>query len=221
MMQLRTKKITFKSKDINLDLSQPRPAYKTLPEWYRASQGVVNGHETVKKCVPFLDAMMSGYSVVTTADVYYDSNGFQQIGKLEMITSHFSDQISNFPVPEEYDKKPYKWMNFFVMNTPKGYSTLFTHPLNRIDLPFYTLSGVVDTDKFPVEVNFPFFIKEGFSGIIPAGTVIAQAIPFKRENWESKYDPNDQAVVPPEAYTMHNPPFAFYKRHFWSRKKYH
>lgn len=220
-MLLRTRKITFKSKEVSLDLSQPRPAYKTIPDWYREAPGVVNGHETIKKCVPFLDAMMAGYSVVTTADVYYDSGEFQEIGKLKMVSTHFKDQLEGFKVPSEYDKTPYKWTNFFVINTPKGYSTLFTHPLNRLDLPFYSLGGVVDTDRFPVEVNFPFFMKKDFVGIIPAGTVIAQAIPFKRENWESKYDPNDQAEVPVETYTMHNPPFGYYKKNFWSKKKYH
>jgi hypothetical protein len=34
--------------------------------------------------------------------------------------------------------------------------------------------------------NIPFFIKEGFSGVIPKGTPIAQVIPFKRESWTSK-----------------------------------
>jgi hypothetical protein len=218
---LRAKKIKFRSRDIGLQISQPRPSYKTMPDWYREIDGVKSGHETIKKCVPFLDAMMAGYSIVTTADVYYDSDEFQQVGKLEMVSKHFSEQIEGIPISSDYESTPYKWMNFFLINTPKGYSTLFTHPLNRLDLPFYTLSGIVDTDKFPVEINFPFFMKKDFSGIIPAGTVIAQAIPFKRENWETDYDENDQMKIPAEAYTMHNPPFGYYKKHFWSRKKYH
>jgi hypothetical protein len=218
---MRSKKIKFRSSNINLELSQPRPAYKTMPDWYRTIDGVVEGHETIKKCVPFLDAMMAGYSIVTTADVYYDSQGFQEISKMPMVTNHLPQQIQGIPIPSEYSPMPYKWINLFSINTPKGYSTLFTHPLNRIDLPFYTLSGVVDTDKFPVEINFPFFIKKDFSGIIPAGTVIAQAIPFKREDWETDFDENEQAKLPIDIHTMHNPPFGYYKRKFWSRKKYH
>ena len=218
---MKSKKIKFRSRDIGLQLSQPRPSYKTMPDWYKTIPGVNEGHETIKKCVPFLDAMMAGYSVVTTADVYYDSNGFQEIGKLPMVNTHFSQQIDGIPLPPEYSTVPYKWMNFFLIQTPKGYSTLFTHPLNRIDIPFYTLSGIVDTDKFPVEINFPFFMKKDFSGIIPAGTVIAQAIPFKREDWETDFDENDQMKIPLDVYTMHKPPFGYYKKKFWSRKKYH
>lgn len=218
---MRSRKIKFRSNNIGLQLSQPRPSYKTMPEWYKDIKGVVAGNETIKKCVPFLDAMMSGYSLVTTADVYYDSQGFQEVGKLKMVTTHFGNQVDGIPLPSEYSEIPYKWMNFFSITTPKGYSTLFTHPLNRLDLPFYTLSGVVDTDKFPVEVNFPFFMKKDFSGIIPAGTVIAQAIPFKREDWETDFNDKEQMKIPAEVHMMHNPPFGYYKKKFWSRKKYH
>jgi hypothetical protein len=106
------------------------------------------------------------------------------------------------------------------MKTPKGYSTFFVHPVNRLDLPFHSFSGLVDTDKFPVEVNFPFLIKKDFVGIIPAGTPIAQAIPVKRESWTSEIDPSSSYELPAFVHTMHNPPFNFYKKHFWTRKKY-
>ena len=37
-----------------------------------------------------------------------------------------------------------------------GWSILFTHPLNRDDLPFRTLSGIVDCDRFGAGlVHFP------------------------------------------------------------------
>jgi hypothetical protein len=49
------------------------------------------------------------------------------------------------------------------------------------------LPAIVDTDKHPIMVNFPFFLKENFSGVIPYGTPIVQVIPFKRENWKSKF----------------------------------
>ena len=82
------------------------------------------------------------------------------------------------------------------------------------------MSGVVDTDAFPLEVNLPFFIRKDFVGIIPAGTPIAQAIPFKRQDWEMSLDTTSEYKEPAFAYTMHNPPFGYYKRKFWSRKKY-
>jgi hypothetical protein len=98
---------------------------------------------------------------------------------------------------------------------------MFTHPINRPDLPFYTMTGIVDTDTFPVPVNFPFFIREDFDGIIPEGTPIAQVIPFKREDWKADVDVENQSN-PPVSFlnNIFSPPFNFYKRNFWKRKKY-
>jgi hypothetical protein len=48
------------------------------------------------------------------------------------------------------------------------------------------MPGIVDTDTYNAAVNFPFVLNEPnkFEGLIPAGTPIAQVIPFKREFWE-------------------------------------
>ena len=60
---------------------------------------------------------------------------------------------------------------------------LFTHPLNREDLPFRTLSGMVDCDRWRDGlVHFPaLWIDPNFEGVLPAGTPVAQAIPIRRE----------------------------------------
>ena len=214
------KKIKFHSIDVTIDFLHPQPASKFVPEWFRKLPGVVKGVETIKKCVPFLDTMTSGYMIVLASDVYYDGNNFQQVSKAEQVTTHFRDQLETFDVPKEYNEQPYKWINFFVTKTPKGYSTLFTHPLNRIELPFYSLTGIVETDKFPIPVNFPFFMKKDFVGVIPAGTPIIQAIPMKRDNWESEVEDKKPYKKPWYIDIMHNPPFGFYKKNFWQRKSY-
>jgi hypothetical protein len=215
-----TKKIDFYSVDINLELNHPQPASKLLPEWFRKLPGVAEGIDTIKKCMPFLDSMTSGYMLVLAADVYFDGAGVQQIAKQEMVSTHAKSQLGDMQIPREYSKQPYKWNNFFLVKTPKGHSTLFTHPMNRIDLPFYTLSGIVETDSFGLPTNFPFFIKKDFVGVIPAGTPIAQALPFKRSDWKHQVEDKKQTKLPVYRFTMHNPPFGFYKKHFWSRKKY-
>jgi hypothetical protein len=98
--------------------------------------GVEGTEMTIKKCVPFLDSMTSGYTLYLAADVEFVKDGFKTFTKVPTLTAHYKEQTSLVPVPPEYDSQPYKWENFFVMTTPKGYSTLFTHPLNRSDLPF-------------------------------------------------------------------------------------
>lgn len=218
-----TKTIKFNSVLVNFEFPQPQPASRMIPEWFRKLPGVVSGIETIKKCMPFIDSMTSGYIITLAADVYVTENGqIQQITKESIVGQHGLDQVQGFDIPtKEYHDKPLKWMNFFTVGTPRGYSTLFTHPLNRIDLPFYSLSGVVETDMHPVPVNFPFFLKKDFVGIIPAGTPIIQAIPFKRTNWKSKVEQNKVVSPPIHFFANHgNPPFNYYKRHYWQRKTY-
>lgn len=214
------KKIKFSSVRPGIDYNEPKPASRIIPSWFRKFSAVVDGQETVKKCVPFLDAMTSGYMMTLASDVYVENGKIQGVSEDLMVTEHSESQVGEMKIPYEYIRKPFKWMNYFILRTPRGYSTMFTHPMNRPDLPFYTISGVVDTDKFPLQVNFPFFLRKDFVGIIPAGTPIAQAIPFKRLDWEMSVDTTTPYETPAFAHSMHNPPFAYYKRNFWSRKKY-
>jgi hypothetical protein len=214
------KKIKFRSVLPNLDIPHPVPAYKSIPEWYRTTKPFVNGGETLKKCVPLLDSMTAGYSLTLAADVFFDKGLVQDISVSQVVQAHVDGQMGDLRIPAEYSKTVYKWINSFTLTTPKGYSTLFVHPVNRVDLPFHSFSGLVDTDKFPLEVNFPFLIRKDFVGIIPAGTPIAQAIPVKREDWSSSVEDSSSYERPAFTHTMHNPPVNYYKRHFWTRKKY-
>jgi hypothetical protein len=214
------KTVKFRSVSPDLAVPHPTPAYKNIPEWYRTSKPFVDGVETLKKCVPVLDSMTTGYMLTLSSDVMFTHGAVQDISVRGVVHSHEDSQIGDLKIPSEYHKTVYKWINSFILKTPKGYSTLFTHPANRIDLPFYSFSGLVDTDRFPVEVNFPFLIKKDFVGIIPAGTPIAQAVMIKREDWTSSVEDSKIYEPPAFTHTMHNPPFNFYKRNFWTRKKY-
>jgi hypothetical protein len=214
------KRVKFQSVHPIFDVPKPTPAAKHVPDWYRKMPGVNDKIMTVKKCVPFLDVMTSGYIISSPVDVYFDGSSFSELSKVKAVSMHHTQQTIDVPVPFGFSTQPYKWENFFTISTPKGYSTLFVHPTNRYDLPFLSISGVVDTDAHPIPVNFPFFLKDGFKGVIPAGTPIIQAIPFKRENWISKVEDSAHVKEHPDVYRMHNPPFGFYKKHWWSRKTY-
>jgi hypothetical protein len=57
---------------------------------------------------------------------------------------------------------------------------------------------MVDTDKYPKEVNFPaVWHTPNFDDIIPAGTPLVTAIPFKRNSFPKK--PNVRKMEPIEA----------------------
>jgi hypothetical protein len=216
------KKIVFQSAMPEFDIAKPKPATRFTPEWFRKMPGVIDGIETVKKCVPFLDAIGSGYIIELTADVYFDrnQNEFATGGKIDIVSKHFADQMRDFPTPDGYDSQPYKWINHWKVQTPKGYSCLFIHPINTPSLPFYSLTGVVDTDLHPVIVNFPFLLKQNFEGVIPAGTPLIQIIPFKRDNWYSEVIDDKPIKFPERVFEFTSPPFSWYKRNYWTKKFY-
>jgi len=204
------KKIIFRAKDITAEIidAPPKKATAFIPEWYKNMSPFRNGQKkfywpnddatpsTIKKCVPFLDAMMAGYVVYTTEEILYQ--GMQ--------------------IPPEYISEiAFKWQNFWTAKTPKGYSLFFTHPVNRLDLPFLTLSGFVDSDSYERVVNFPFFLKKDFQGIIPIGTPIAQFFPVKREKWVSQVKKFDEKK---NIKTFQNTFIDYYKKNFWVRKDY-
>jgi hypothetical protein len=218
------KKIQFRSQNILVDYLKPNSASRNIPDWFKTIQGVSkeNHDLTIKKCMPVLDAFTLGYTFRTSADVMYDNSlkRFIDNGVERVITHHADFQLEGFEFDPSVEPHPYKWINQFHCKTPKGYSTLFTHPLNRGDLPFTSMSAVVDTDKHPLVVQFPFFIKKDFNGLIPAGTPILQAIPFKRDDWKSDYGDEEESYDYEHFWKWFNPPMARYKREFWQKKTY-
>ena len=97
-------------------------------------------------------------------------------------------------------------------------------PMNRFDLPFLNTTGIVDSDKVHLLGSFPFFIIDGWEGVIPAGTPYLQILPFKREDWEHKIDmlePSEmQSKYMNNANFYRRPDGGVYKSEVWSRRKY-
>lgn len=194
---------------------------EVVPDWYKniPSRAKLRSKDkvedlTIKRCIPVLDAFTSGYTLVTTEDYIFEYDKKNDVTNIKggknimnkSITMHPIAQIGDMPVSPEFIKYAYKWSNPYLIKTPKGYSTLFTHPLNQPDLPFYTLTGVVDTDTYIMPVLFPFLMKNNFSGTLPAGTPIVQIIPFKRDDWHiNVYD---------------NPPKEIIDKKAWAHKEY-
>jgi hypothetical protein len=63
-------------------------------------------------------------------------------------------------------------------------------------------------------------MKNGFSGTIPAGTPIIQAIPFKRDDWKMEFPNKEESYSYKDFYKWFDPPMAKYKRFFWKKKRY-
>lgn len=217
-----SKKIKFISAMPEYNIDHPTPTSRVVPEWYRKMPGSKDLTETVKKCIPFLDALTAGYTITLPVDVYWndDARKFMYNSPFEIQSDHHAVQTEDVEIDDTYDPQPHKWINPWKVVTPKGYSCLFIHPLDRMDLPFYSFTGIVDTDKHPFTVNFPFVLKKGFTGLIPKGTPIIQVIPFKRDNWDSKIIDNKEYNGPVDEFKILNPPFNTYKRTWWTKKSY-
>lgn len=213
------------------------PASEFVPEWYRKSPSILPNtntelslnhpfatNSTYKRCSPFFDALTIGYMVYLSADIEIirQPDGMPYImwrTKRDIITEHTLDQWGGLPCPDGYSPHVYKWHNQFVFQTSKNYSALFLNPINRFDLPFQTITGVVDTDVFDIAVHFPFFIKKDFSGIIEKGTPITQIIPIKRDSWVRNVEKSKisySARIDKLSSTIKRS----YKQNFWHRKEY-
>lgn len=214
------------------------PASEFVPEWYRKSPGRITGatselfpeapagtNSTYKKCTPFFDAITAGYMVYLTADieVIKQENGMPFImyrPERKIITAHSAEQWEGLPCPEGYSPYVYKWHNQFNIKLPKDYSLLFVSPINRFDLPFVTVTGIVDCDMYTGNVHFPFFIKNNFTGIIEKGTPITQIIPIKREYWEREHGSYDADKTSLHQQTFFSTIKRSYKTNYWQKKEY-
>lgn len=206
----------------------PTTSKMLIPDWFKKQSkyfGPNNNKLTIKNCAPFLDSMMSGYIISTEFDILVTKiNGEQELTwkkpDFDLISLHHKDQISSEQIPLGFNPQPFKFNNPWQIKTTKGYSVLFSHPLNREDLPFRTLSGVVETDIYSSIINFPFFIKQDFEGVIPAGTPIVQITPIKRESWEMKIGEVDQKELFEADLRLGHKFFNSYKSQWWRRKEY-
>lgn len=181
-------------------IPEPKPAIKNFPEWFRIIQPFDKEKRdqfgdfsmNAKKCFPMIDAMSLGYTMPLCADLHVKVNGdltemtFTNPPGMKIAECHDINQVGGQTGPG-FPINPIKFLNYWVVKTAPGWSTLFVPPLNHVGTPFTCLSGFVDTDHYPKEVNFPAIWNEpGFDGIIHAGTPLVTAIPIKRESFNKK-----------------------------------
>ena len=186
-------------------LPAPIPAVMGLPDWFKAMPQkafnlVVQAEtDTVKRCPPFIDAMTYGFLIPLACDLKVANGEFSWDLDLPLnsvnnftrspISFHDASQVSGTPFQQD-DRFLIKFNNFWTVEAPPGYSLLFTHPVNRPELPFTTLTGLVDCDRYVDNiVHFPAHWHDlDFNGVLPRGTPVAQCIPVKRESWTAKID---------------------------------
>jgi hypothetical protein len=172
-------------------IPEPIPANKVLPEWYKKLEGKLDKNRasdsSVKRCAPFMEAMTMGWIIPLAGEVNVESDEDSNVRfdwgfKKDLIDSHSPDQIGGDSFPLD-DWSIYKFLNYWSIKAPDGYSAIITSPMNRQNQLFQTFSGVVDVDQYFNTINAPFLWTGGeWRGVLDVGTPLVQVIPFKRDS---------------------------------------
>lgn len=174
-------------------IAPPYPAKTYIPHWFRKLPAIDEQHAstgdsglTVKRCMPFLDAMTTGWIIPLVATVRLEvTDGGKTVNSgwdfdRAMVSSHAMHQVTGHP---NGSLPPCKFHNYWTVKTPPGWSCLFVNPLNRPNGIFDLVAGVVDTDNYASEIHFPFFATGGDGAhVIEKGSPLVQVIPFRRES---------------------------------------
>lgn len=220
---------------------EPVPAIENLPDWWKDrplyqvnddinklsimnNMGADSAAISVKHCMPFFDAITSGYHYLLATDVHvkktddpfrpdisWDESAPRPIemrGHLEL------------PVPSGCYPVHFVWDMRWGTKLPEGWSLMITHPIDRYDLPFFTMTAIQDADRWFTGNVVTFFLRQDFEGTIPAGTPIMSMIPIKRANWKKTIDHSLQDQGLWDLERKRNYVYGFYKKHRWIRKKY-
>ena len=210
---------------VGLD-SKPQPAKSFISKEYKS---LVSYHEddlqdkTAKKCMPFLDAMTSGYIIPFFQD---------HIISISETTARISTTLETsgvfhypYQLPKNYQdgERPLgKFTNKWYIKTPPGYSCLFIHPMNQPKTDYELASGIVDTDVFDKIIMFPFYIRKEFTKSqtqihCHKDDPMVQVIPFKRESWTSWSGIDTNFGKSTHGFGLL---VDMYKKTFWQKKKY-
>lgn len=173
-------------------IAPPVPAKEAMPDWFKrlpavdtANLGATSNGLTVKRCMPFIDALSVGWILPLAATVRLEiSEGGRTVKSgwefdRQMVSNHGAHQVAGNP---REPRPPCKFHNYWTIRTAPGWSCLFVPPLNRPNGVVEVVSGVVDTDTYASLIHFPFFATaaDGLY-VLEKGTPLVQVIPFKRD----------------------------------------
>jgi hypothetical protein len=227
------KKIIFYPENELVQKVIPYPKPVKTPDWFKKIPQFNNEDTTlivndgnsnfsVKSCVPFLDSFLTGYTFDLWCDIQVKYENDHPIltwaHKVHELSPAVYRPDAKLPVQDGFLPFIFSWISHWGIKTPKGYSSLFTHPLNRTDLPFTTTSGIIDTDNWGIWGRQPFSLKKDWEGIIPAGTPLIQVIPFKRDNWKSEIDLSLTEWAFYEDIKRSSKFKGYYKSKYWTKK---
>ena len=217
-------------------LPRPYPARSGLPDWLRnmpaKAASDIHGREirTVKQCPPFVDAMAYGVMIPLPCDIRVERGAFAWDWDIpEPATAGHPRAPLSFHPAAQFPDTPFatgnaaiKFNSFWTIELEAGWSLFSTHPVNRDDLPFRLIAGLVDADRFhDGGINFPAIWKDpDFSGVLPKGTPVAQCFAVPREAPQLAFESFDDAHRLAYSKTVADVLAALnvYRKHFRARR---
>ena len=142
----------------------------------------------------------------------------------DMIGTHSWKQVGNVCDLKKFKlgKVLLKFTNPWIIETPPGWSVKFQNPANNWSNDIEIVQGVVDTDKYYNEVNFPFVWKGYEEGefIIERGTPLIHVIPFKRDDMQMEIGVTDETRKEMVQRKLSTKLFDKYATFFWHKSKW-
>tara|TARA_R110000772_G_scaffold63548_1_gene142265 strand:- start:3782 stop:4471 length:690 start_codon:yes stop_codon:yes gene_type:complete len=212
-------------------IPDPTPAVKCIPEYFRKlplshETGTPIANGTAKRCIPMLDALTQGFIISLCEDIIViakdgDINLYSEERFGFGIGTHNSEQLANHPRWDlPYGKLLWKFINPWIVTTEKNHSCLFTGPLNHLETRFKLMDGVVDTDTYHNQVNFPFIWTGGDGEFtLKKGTPLVQVIPFMREKYKLETGATDERKLTRTRLNLASIANNAYKTLFWHKRK--
>ena len=242
--------IKFKTNNVIIEDKSlyPIPTKLNIPDWFKELKYSID-NKTIKGCIPFLETLTSGYILKMPIDYHIVHNKIvenERITRFETSPTnlppsvavktninyqgkndfHSTNQLGNkCPFNQKNKNLPFhKVLNPWVIETPPGYSCLFLQPLNNADDRFSIIPGIVDTDTFENEINFPFIVNGDkypiLESTIKVGTPYVQVIPFKRDNWKMKVEKIDDKLYVKRKFKLGKNIIHNYKQLFWNKRSW-
>jgi len=214
--------------------ARPVSSSKILPGWWKSMSPFAGSdkkfsfhgapNSSVKKCIPTLDALNSGYVYTLWSDVIVEDSQEGSVIKWNVDQPVFStwqkEQVLGYEIPKGFDETVFKYHHGWNPQTPRGWSLLFTQPFGYSRTPFQVLPGIVDTDSLKTGVYVPIVVEKGFEGVVPKGTPMFQITPIKRESWVSFFGSKTSQESYFDGEKLHSTMVSSYAKNHWSQKSY-
>jgi hypothetical protein len=202
-------------------IPHPYPAARHIPDWFKNMPADHDCGGTLKRCPPFLTAMAAGYIIPAPADAQFKMSPdgvLSAYGTISFFSTHFPQQYAGAPFT---NKRVVKFHNPWIIVTPPEYVCLITAPINRFEIPFLPLTGIVETGAYYKEVQLPMacLMEPGQTFDLPRGAPMVQVIPMRREAWTSRTASLDPAHREEQQLLFNANPHT-YKDRFWQKMQF-